>query len=228
MIHVSRAVRSPNPTPTPRPPATSRAWTSRRRSSSSTGARAAASRSSIGPGPARGPRWSPPAAGATSRARPGDFPTRTPSPTTASPTPPRITGTSRTRAPRTRACGSASTSERATRTTTAGRMATTSRMWQCTSRFLHGNQESPLPAGQRGHMPDPLRPGRLRAPGKPRLTGPSTRTASSVPEIQILESPSEQALEDFQNDPRRTDLSEIRSAVVASTTVIRVESTTTA
>ena len=44
-------------------------------------------------------------------------------------------------------------------------------------------------------------------------------------EIQILEFPSEQALSDFQNDPRRTELSEIRNAVIASTTVIRVEST---
>jgi hypothetical protein len=31
-------------------------------------------------------------------------------------------------------------------------------------------------------------------------------------------------LVDFQNDPRRTDLTEIRTAVIASTTVIRVES----
>jgi uncharacterized protein (DUF1330 family) len=53
------------------------------------------------------------------------------------------------------------------------------------------------------------------------LEGPLT-------EIQILEFPSEQALVDFQNDPRRTDLTEIRNAVIASTTVIRVESTTTA
>jgi uncharacterized protein (DUF1330 family) len=44
-------------------------------------------------------------------------------------------------------------------------------------------------------------------------------------EIQILEFPSEQALGDFQNDPRRTELSEIRNAVIASATVIRVEST---
>lgn len=44
-------------------------------------------------------------------------------------------------------------------------------------------------------------------------------------EIQILEFPSEQALSDFQNDPRRMELSEIRNAVIASTTVIRVEST---
>jgi hypothetical protein len=44
-------------------------------------------------------------------------------------------------------------------------------------------------------------------------------------EIQILEFPSEQALSDFQNDPRRTELSEIRNAVIASTTVIRVQST---
>jgi uncharacterized protein (DUF1330 family) len=51
------------------------------------------------------------------------------------------------------------------------------------------------------------------------LEGPFT-------EIQILEFPSQQALDDFQNDPRRTDLSEIRSAVIASTTVIRVESAT--
>lgn len=48
------------------------------------------------------------------------------------------------------------------------------------------------------------------------LEGPLT-------EIQILEFPSEQALEDFREDPRRTDLSDIRDAVVASTTVIRVE-----
>lgn len=47
-------------------------------------------------------------------------------------------------------------------------------------------------------------------------------------EIQILEFPSEQALVDFQNDPRRTDLPEIRNAVIASTTVIRVEPATTA
>lgn len=53
------------------------------------------------------------------------------------------------------------------------------------------------------------------------LEGPLT-------EIQILEFPSERALVDFQNDPRRTDLTEIRNAVVASTTVIRVESTTSA
>jgi uncharacterized protein (DUF1330 family) len=52
------------------------------------------------------------------------------------------------------------------------------------------------------------------------LEGPYT-------EIQILEFPSQQALDDFQNDPRQTDLSEIRSAVIASTTVIRVESTAT-
>jgi uncharacterized protein (DUF1330 family) len=53
------------------------------------------------------------------------------------------------------------------------------------------------------------------------LEGPFT-------EIQILEFPSEQALVDFQNDTRRTDLSETRNAVIASTSVIRVESTTTA
>jgi hypothetical protein len=35
-------------------------------------------------------------------------------------------------------------------------------------------------------------------------------------------------LVDFQKDPRRTDLCEIRNAVLASTTVIRVESTTAA
>jgi uncharacterized protein (DUF1330 family) len=46
-------------------------------------------------------------------------------------------------------------------------------------------------------------------------------------EIQILEFPSEQALSDFQDDPRRTELSEIRNAVIASTTVIRVQSTAT-
>ena len=51
------------------------------------------------------------------------------------------------------------------------------------------------------------------------LEGPLT-------EIQLLEFPSEEALEDFQNDPRRTELSEIRNTVIASTTVIRVESTT--
>ena len=50
----------------------------------------------------------------------------------------------------------------------------------------------------------------------------------TLTEIQILEFPSEQALVDFQNDPRRTDLTEIQNAVIASTTVIRVESTTTA
>jgi uncharacterized protein (DUF1330 family) len=53
------------------------------------------------------------------------------------------------------------------------------------------------------------------------LEGPHT-------EIQLLEFPSEEALEAFQNDSRRTDLSEIRSAVIASTTVIRVEATSTA
>lgn len=53
------------------------------------------------------------------------------------------------------------------------------------------------------------------------LEGPLT-------EIQILEFPSEHALVDFQKDPRRTDLCEIRNAVLASTTVIRVESTTAA
>lgn len=46
-------------------------------------------------------------------------------------------------------------------------------------------------------------------------------------EIQILEFPSEQALADFQRDPRRAELSDIRDAVIASTTVIRVESTST-
>jgi uncharacterized protein (DUF1330 family) len=51
------------------------------------------------------------------------------------------------------------------------------------------------------------------------LEGPLT-------EIQLLEFPSEEALEDFQNDPRRTELSEIRNAVIASTTVVRVQSTT--
>lgn len=45
----------------------------------------------------------------------------------------------------------------------------------------------------------------------------------SLTEIQILEFPSEQALEAFQNDPRRTELSEIRRAVIGSTTVVRVE-----
>lgn len=50
----------------------------------------------------------------------------------------------------------------------------------------------------------------------------------SLTEIQILEFPSEQALVDFQNDPRRTDLSEIRGAVIASTVVMRVEPITTA
>jgi uncharacterized protein (DUF1330 family) len=45
----------------------------------------------------------------------------------------------------------------------------------------------------------------------------------SLTEIQILEFPSEQALVDFQNDRRRADLSAIRNAVIASTTVIRVE-----
>ena len=48
-----------------------------------------------------------------------------------------------------------------------------------------------------------------------------------VTEIHILEFPSEQALADFQDDPRRTPLSEIRTAAIASTTVIRVEPTTT-
>lgn len=42
-------------------------------------------------------------------------------------------------------------------------------------------------------------------------------------EIQILEFPSDQALDDFQADPRRAELSEIRRAVIASTTVVRVE-----
>lgn len=42
-------------------------------------------------------------------------------------------------------------------------------------------------------------------------------------EIQILEFPSAQALDDFEQDPRRAELSEIRNAVIASTTVIRVE-----
>ena len=53
------------------------------------------------------------------------------------------------------------------------------------------------------------------------LEGPLT-------EIQILEFPSEQALSDFQHDRRRTELSAIRNAVIASTTVIRVEPTGTA
>jgi uncharacterized protein (DUF1330 family) len=52
------------------------------------------------------------------------------------------------------------------------------------------------------------------------LEGPFT-------EVQILEFPSEQALEEFRVDPRRTALSEIRNAVIASTTVIRVEPTAT-
>lgn len=51
------------------------------------------------------------------------------------------------------------------------------------------------------------------------LEGPLT-------EIQILEFPSQQALDDFQQDPRRLELAEIRNAVVASTTVMRVESVT--
>jgi uncharacterized protein (DUF1330 family) len=51
------------------------------------------------------------------------------------------------------------------------------------------------------------------------LEGPLT-------EIQILEFPSQQALDDFQKDPRRMELAEIRNAVIASTTVIRVESVT--
>ncbi len=50
------------------------------------------------------------------------------------------------------------------------------------------------------------------------LEGPFT-------EVQILEFPSEQALEHFQNDPRRAELSAIRRAVIASTTVFRVEPT---
>jgi hypothetical protein len=33
-------------------------------------------------------------------------------------------------------------------------------------------------------------------------------------------------MDDFQTDPRRLDLTEIRNAVIASTTVIRVESVT--
>ena len=45
-------------------------------------------------------------------------------------------------------------------------------------------------------------------------------------EIQILEFPSQQAMDDFQTDPRRLDLTEIRMAVIASTTVIRVGSVT--
>ena len=51
------------------------------------------------------------------------------------------------------------------------------------------------------------------------LEGPFT-------EIQILEFPSQQAMDDFQTDPRRLDLTEIRNAVIASTTVIRVRSVT--
>jgi uncharacterized protein (DUF1330 family) len=43
-----------------------------------------------------------------------------------------------------------------------------------------------------------------------------------ITEIQILDFPSEEALEGFQDDPRRAELSEIRRAVIASTTVVRV------
>lgn len=45
----------------------------------------------------------------------------------------------------------------------------------------------------------------------------------SLTEIQILEFPSEQALANFQADPRRLALGELRDAAIDSTTVIRVE-----
>jgi uncharacterized protein (DUF1330 family) len=51
------------------------------------------------------------------------------------------------------------------------------------------------------------------------LDGPFT-------EIQILEFPSEQSLQEFQSYPRRTELSEIRAAVIGSTIVVRVETAT--
>jgi uncharacterized protein (DUF1330 family) len=52
---------------------------------------------------------------------------------------------------------------------------------------------------------------RLRA-----LDGPLT-------EVQLLEFASEQSLAEFQGDPRRLDLAELREASIESTTVIRVE-----
>jgi uncharacterized protein (DUF1330 family) len=42
-------------------------------------------------------------------------------------------------------------------------------------------------------------------------------------EIQLLEFASEQNLAEFQDDPRRLALAELREASIASTTVIRVE-----
>ena len=53
--------------------------------------------------------------------------------------------------------------------------------------------------------------GRLRA-----LDGPFT-------EVQLLEFASERSLAEFQDDPQRLALSELREASIASTTVIRVE-----
>jgi uncharacterized protein (DUF1330 family) len=45
----------------------------------------------------------------------------------------------------------------------------------------------------------------------------------ALTEVQILDFPTEVALEEFRNDPRRLELEEIRRAVIASTTVLRVE-----
>jgi uncharacterized protein (DUF1330 family) len=42
-------------------------------------------------------------------------------------------------------------------------------------------------------------------------------------EVQLLEFASEQSLAEFQDDPRRLALAELRAASIASTTVIRVE-----
>ena len=52
---------------------------------------------------------------------------------------------------------------------------------------------------------------RLRA-----LDGPFT-------EVQLLEFASEQSLAEFQDNPRRLALSELREASIAATTLIRVE-----
>jgi uncharacterized protein (DUF1330 family) len=45
----------------------------------------------------------------------------------------------------------------------------------------------------------------------------------SFTEIHVLEFASEQSFTDFQDDPRRLALSELRQSSVASTTVVRVE-----
>jgi uncharacterized protein (DUF1330 family) len=42
-------------------------------------------------------------------------------------------------------------------------------------------------------------------------------------ELQIIEFPHEQALDDFQRDPRRLELAKIRDSVIATTTITRVE-----